>query len=106
MTKRQKTAEEKRQQEITALEYELRLIAYGANGGADLGDEINEGLNLMGSMSPEGFESYPCSLSRIWKRDDGAKWWISIHKVAKYETVQSSAEWMHSQGARAGGEWV
>lgn len=106
MTKRQKSAEEKRQQEITALEYDLRLIAYGASGGADLGEEEREGLNLMGNMSPQGFESYLCAISRIWRRDDGVTWWISIHKVAKYETVRASAEWMHSQGARAGGEWI
>lgn len=35
MTKRERAKEQKRQQEIAALEYELRLIAYGANGGCD-----------------------------------------------------------------------
>lgn len=105
MTKRQKAAEEKRR-EIAALEYDLRLIAYGASGGADLGDEEDEGLSLMGNMSPKGFASYLCAISRIWRRDNGVSWWISIHQVAKYETVRSSAEWMYSQGARAGGEWA
>lgn len=107
MTKRQKAAEEnRRQEELIELEYDLRLIAYGASGGADLGYEEREGPNLMGNMSPQGFESYLCAISRIWRRDDGVTWWISIHKVAQYETVRSSAEWMHSQGARAGGEWI
>lgn len=70
MTKREKAKEQKRQQELAALKCELRLIAYGANGGCDVdGDD----QSLFGLMSPEGFGNYLAAIRRIWGYAEGRR---------------------------------
>lgn len=108
MNKRQKAAEEKRQQEIAAIECELRLIAMGAAGHARI--EPDEGCDLFFIFGANEFSRWLSAVESHWEvrnREQESKFMMRPHSIDKWGTsYASAAEFLYESGARAGGEWL
>lgn len=111
MTKKQKAAEEKRQQEIAAIECELWLIAAGAHGCVNVEDDPENGIFLYSTLGCKEWLTFIQAVSSHWRfheeDEDGQsrKYMTSVYHLHHYENIEGAAAFLHEQGARAGGEW-
>lgn len=104
MTKKQA---EKRQQEIAAIECELRLIAMGALGHSNV--DPGEDMELLAVFDVNGFSRWLAAVESHWginKRDQESKYMMRPYNLDQWaKSYVCAAEFLHSQGAREGGEW-
>jgi len=97
---------EKQQYEIAAIECELRLMAVGALGHAQVDPE--EGCDLFSVFEIAGFSKWLAAIYSFWKvsqREQESKYLMHPHNLDEFATFDKAAAYLHRQGARAGGEW-
>ena len=102
MTKKQ----QREQQEIAAIEVELRLMAMGAKGNA--GIEPEEGCDLFSVFDIAGFSQWLSAIESYWdvrNREQERMYMFRPYNLDQFVTYEKAAEYLHQQGARAGGEW-
>lgn len=112
MNKRQKATEEKRQQEIAAIECELRLIAMGASGSWNVEDDPENGCGLFNTLRCESWARFISAVESYWQmhkeNDEGLsnRHVVRPHNLHRFEYLATAAEFLYNNGARAGGEWL
>lgn len=102
MTKKQ----QREQLEIAAIEAELRLMATGARGSADIDPE--DGCDLFSVFDIVVFSRWLAAIGSYWEvrnREHGSKWLFRPHNLDEFATYEKAAAYLHRQGARAGGGW-
>ena len=108
MTKRQTKAEQKRQEEIAAIERELRLMSIGACGSENV--EPDDGCDLFQIMDHSRFSRWLSAIERYWgidQREQESKFMMRPYNLDEWaKSYTSAAEFLHRNGAREGGEWL
>lgn len=108
MKKRESAKEAKRQQEIAAIECELRLMAMGAMGSAYVDPE--ESGDLFSVFDADSFSRWLTAVESYWeihKREQESKFMMRPHNLDEWaKSYASAAGFLHGHGARAGGEWI
>lgn len=104
MTKKQ---EEKREKEIMAIECELRLMAVGALGHAQIDPEC--GCDLFAVFDAEVFSRWLSAIENYWsinQREQEGKYMMRPHNLDMWgKSYRSAAEFLYSQNARERGIW-
>lgn len=116
MSKRKMTKEAKRLAEIAAIRDDLYLLAVGALGGPNVEDDPDNGAFLWSTLGSKDFSRYLSAVKRLWQiglefiQDEQpcvrCRFMLEPYNLHRWESLDSGAEFLHDNGARAGGGWV
>ncbi len=101
------TKKQKQEAEIAAIEAELRLMACGALGGANV-DPPDCG-DLFAIFDGVGFSRYLSAVEQYWNVNEReqCKYMMRFRSLDVWaKSYTAAAEYLHRYGARAGGRWA